>query len=159
VSNTKCAVYIVTLPEGFDPTAPWDLPPRILAGEILNRRLSTLYNVLGFARLFNTRQIESGLADRRWAIPVRRGHAFCRPDDLDVTEADPDSLRRWGLKDNAALAEAQQSLLADVEAECASSLRTEGISQEMTASPLHPLTPSPNAVKDFIAVNWACHGG
>jgi hypothetical protein len=38
-----------------------------------------LCDCLGYCRLYNAEQLRQGLPGRKWAIPIRRGHFYCRP--------------------------------------------------------------------------------
>ena len=79
----KNAVYLVTVPEEFRPERPWELPAQILGGELYVKNI-ILGHALGFAGAFNKRAMELGLPDRKWAIPVRRGHFFWTADEPDL---------------------------------------------------------------------------
>lgn len=100
-SNEKQAVMIGTLPEGFKPQRPWDIPPAIDSCEVFAKNL-TMTQALGFIRVFNKRQIETGLTDRKWAMAIRHGKPWSTG-------------RRRDVDDDSALADLDAALTAERE--------------------------------------------
>ena len=74
----KNGVLLVTAGPDFDPRHTWDLPSTIVAGELVASN-QFLCDCLGYCRLYNAEQLRQGLPGRKWAIPIRRGHFYCRP--------------------------------------------------------------------------------
>jgi len=68
--RAKNAVYLVTVPETFQPERPWDLPDQVVEAELYAKNLA-LVHVLGFCRTFNSRQLRLGLPDRKWALAIK----------------------------------------------------------------------------------------
>ena len=65
----KNAVYIVTVSESFRPQRPWDFPDLASAGELYARNI-TLCEAKDFCRVFNRRQMATGLVERKWALAI-----------------------------------------------------------------------------------------
>ena len=79
----KCGVILVTVDERFNPRRPWDLPDDFESGELFVKNVP-LVSALGFVAVFNKHQLQGALADRRWAICLRRGHMLWDPNELDA---------------------------------------------------------------------------
>jgi hypothetical protein len=69
-SNLLNAVIVVDVPETFRPQRPWDVPPRILGGQLFAEHV-ILDAALDFAQCFNKRAMRLNLAERQWALVVR----------------------------------------------------------------------------------------
>jgi hypothetical protein len=77
VSNwrKKNAVYVVTVSEAFTPQRPWDLPESIAGAELYAKNL-LLTAAQEFCRVFNKRQMQLRMSERRWALAIK--HTRCR---------------------------------------------------------------------------------
>ena len=59
------AVFCCIVPAEFHPQRPWDVPPRFDFVELVAKNLSAV-EANHLARSLNRRQMETGLADRKW---------------------------------------------------------------------------------------------
>jgi hypothetical protein len=64
------SVFLVVLPEDYKPQRPWDVPDGFTAAELFIKNVA-MSQARSFCRLYNWRQIQRGLPDRRWAIVSR----------------------------------------------------------------------------------------
>ena len=60
-------MFIVTVPADWKPQRPWDVPPRFESGELHTKNLP-MYQASGFCRVFNKRQLQENMPQRKWAI-------------------------------------------------------------------------------------------